>query len=528
MKRIFTTGLFLLIILHLSAQKIVLLDELNFHSDFEKFAFNDLEKSTSFDLLFAVNPSTTKKEKKSYQKQLTDFYSILEKKNVRKKKTKRAVRTILWQVRKHFLKEYKENALFHQVFKDGIYNCVTASAIYALTLEHFNIPYEIRELPTHTYIVVAPQTENIILESTDSLGSLYAIQQANFIRNIAKAKLIKETEISKNSVDNLYYKYMADEERTIDVKGLAGNLYYNESLQNLKEQSYLEALNLINKSLYLPPRPNAQYAKISAQLELASKANVENYQSLKYVFDLLEYKAYRSATENNIKYYNHQITKKYLIDDFDKNAYLERHDYLVSQLDTVQFLALYNEIQILHFKQLDYADYLREEVDTSMNYLNSAYQIAPNDLVIQNLIMEEITLILIDTRYEKRENRLNTYRKKFPFIEERSEVADISLKIAAHKVKRAFNTYNLEEGLQYLEIFKEKLEETKANKNAQNDAIGIAYASIYDYYLDKMDNETAKKWLEKGLRKAPKSSELLKLKASFDRYQKRLSGRRKN
>jgi hypothetical protein len=177
MKKILSLILFLAVLTTAFTQKTISFDELHFHSDFEEEAFKNLETSSNFDLIFAVNSNITKEKTNAYKKQLANFFQVLEKKKVRKKKLKKAAKIIFETTHEYFFKKYEEYAEFHQIFKDGTFNCVTASAIYALTLEHFDIPYEIRELPTHVYIVAAPKTEHIILESTDPIDGLYTIDK---------------------------------------------------------------------------------------------------------------------------------------------------------------------------------------------------------------------------------------------------------------------------------------------------------------------------------------------------------------
>jgi hypothetical protein len=520
MKKILSLILFLAVMTTAFAQKTISFDELHFHSNFEEVAFKNLETSSNFDLIFAVNSNITKEKTNAYKKQLANFFQVLEKKKVRKKKLKKAAKIIFETTHEYFFKKYEEYAEFHQIFKDGTFNCVTASAIYALTLEHFDIPYEIRELPTHVYIVAAPKTEHIILESTDPIDGLYTIDKTKYVKMLTKMKLISEAEIRQNSVDDLYEKYANEEEKVINFRELAGDLYYNASLQSLELEFYPKTLDLINKSLYLYDVPNAKYIKIAVQLQLADEANIEDYKSLKYVFDLLEYEEYQEVTSDNIESYNYQITKQYLIDDFDESAYWERHHYILRFINSKEFPELHEQIQLLHFKQMSYSNYLRGQKEASKNYVDSSYQIAPNDLTIQNVIAEQVIKGFQYASIQEVENNLDENIKKYPFLSERVEVLNLFFMLSSDKVSRAFLNDEETVGFAALNDFEKEFEKsTQVEDKTKEMAIGNAYGAIHSYYLRKMKSETAKEWLEKGLKKAPNSTELLRKKKLFDDYQ---------
>lgn len=54
---------------------------------------------------------------------------------------------------KKYLSQYKETVDPCDVFSTGVYNCVIATAIYAMAFEELQIPYQIKETPNHVYLI---------------------------------------------------------------------------------------------------------------------------------------------------------------------------------------------------------------------------------------------------------------------------------------------------------------------------------------------------------------------------------------
>ncbi|MCA5005607.1 hypothetical protein [Sphingobacterium bovistauri] len=88
-------------------------------------------------------------------------------------KPSKKLKTLFKNIHNTFLRIYDENANVYDMFENGKYNCVTASILYSYIFEYINIPYQIKEEPTHVYVVAYPSKHNIMIENYYSNGRCF-------------------------------------------------------------------------------------------------------------------------------------------------------------------------------------------------------------------------------------------------------------------------------------------------------------------------------------------------------------------
>lgn len=100
---------------------------------------------------------------------------------------------------------------FSKIFKNGNYNCVTATALYCYVFEKLDIPYKVKDLPTHVYLVAYPDLYNIKLEITVPREyGYYAPNEENIKRavdELISMRLITPDELNKKGYKNMYESY---------------------------------------------------------------------------------------------------------------------------------------------------------------------------------------------------------------------------------------------------------------------------------------------------------------------------------
>lgn len=95
---------------------------------------------------------------------------------------KRKIKIIYKKAHLKFLKKYDKKANFNKVFENGSYNCVSASALYALLFDEFGINYSIKEKPTHVYIIADTLGLQTTIETTLPTSGVFSYNQ-NFKNN---------------------------------------------------------------------------------------------------------------------------------------------------------------------------------------------------------------------------------------------------------------------------------------------------------------------------------------------------------
>ena len=151
---------------------------------------------------------------------------------------------LFYQTHKKFLKHYHATSSFSALFNAGQYNCLTATALYALLFDHFEINYQVVETNYHIFILAEVEGDSVLIESTDPLHGLVFDQQ-----EIKKRKLEYQKNIPTLSEEGKsIFQYSVQLYRSITLKELLGLLYYNEAVNAYNLSLYVVSSKLLSKA----------------------------------------------------------------------------------------------------------------------------------------------------------------------------------------------------------------------------------------------------------------------------------------
>ncbi len=517
--------LILSFLIQVSAQPSIDFSSLQFHSTFEREAFANVSKSGSDSaayeaLLLAVNSESNIAVLQNARKVIADLVAQIERRKIAGMNFKKASKIIFTVVHDQLLKRYDLHAQFADLFNGGIYNCATASALFAILLEHFNLPYAIIEMPEHVNILVDPGHENIVLESTDPQMGLKTLNKKEIVNALVQAKMVAEAEVAGKSPDEVYDLYFQESERQISLPQLAGVLYYNASLSKYEVEQDELALALIEKSLWLhPTKPREQFQRLLL-LHLTAKANYENPESFKPHFALLRYENEINREEifQILNWSLQEIARKYLIETANPEKYQAFYDYFLKSLDKEDDLS--KEIMYTHhYKKAHYWD-LRFDMKQSFAHCDSAYLLKPDNLDLQYNISRLVfrSLNNLIQQKDKFKTNLESYTTKYPFILNNPDIQLICLFQISSEVYDHFEDNNEVKGFETFRKMEQSIEAIVERNLYFDLAIGNAYGSISSYYVRSGDYQKAQEWLEKGFVLAPESEELKRKQEAMDEY----------
>lgn len=154
-------------------------------------------------------------------------------------------------VREEFLEKYKVHASLGETLESGTYDCLTATALYAATLERLHIRYDIMETNYHIFIMVYTTRGTVLLEATDPVNGL--VTGADEIHDHLTSYHLQQPTLPSNRVLN---NYSFEIFRSISNHGLIGLLHFNQSARAFNEGDYLRSAQLLHQaqSWYDTPR----------------------------------------------------------------------------------------------------------------------------------------------------------------------------------------------------------------------------------------------------------------------------------
>lgn len=143
-----------------------------------------------------------------------------------------------------FFRRFQEYASFRDLVSNGIYNCLTGSALIALLLDHHEIEYKVVETNYHVFLLVLNGT--ILLETTDADGF---IDDPDRIR--AQINKYQNLGAEKKLASKTYYEYPISQVNGVSNSGVLGLLHYNQSVKYYNEQNFDLAIAHLRHALLL-------------------------------------------------------------------------------------------------------------------------------------------------------------------------------------------------------------------------------------------------------------------------------------
>lgn len=185
-------------------------------------------------------------------RRLMSLLRKLEQKQQKSGNTAAFVNYLFDKVRLQFLREYTGYATFSETLASGTYNCLTGTAVCALLLEHFKIPYTIIETNYHIFVIATVAHDRILLETTDP--------DRGFVRGDdsieSRIREYRKALPTITSQDKSHYQYNADLYNEVSLDELTGLLYFNRAIVAYNNHDLPMAIDNLAKSVarYQSPR----------------------------------------------------------------------------------------------------------------------------------------------------------------------------------------------------------------------------------------------------------------------------------
>ncbi len=126
-----------------------------------------------------------------------------------------------------FLTTFNTSATLAQTVHSGIYNCLTATAIYAMLLEHFEFNYKVIETNYHIFLIVETSKGDVLLETTDGRNGCVTGKE-NISRQIES---YKNGSVVTASQHKIYFTYTQPIYNELTISNLEGLLHFNLAVQ---------------------------------------------------------------------------------------------------------------------------------------------------------------------------------------------------------------------------------------------------------------------------------------------------------
>jgi hypothetical protein len=483
--------------------------EVVFVSPFEQQLFFDLLENKQlswFDLFLCNDSIVTPAKAKEYETVFKGVTGQFSSDYYQQMNEKKKVQKIYSSVHDEMLGKYTPLVPFSSIFSTKEYHCVSSSMLYALVFEELKIPYEIRTIPGHVYLVAYPATSYIIVETTDPLHGTLIFDQAfkaNFIEYLRDSKLISKEEFYGNDVETLFKKYF-NQSKVIDHKGLASIQYQNQFFSCSEGLRYRAAMENQKKAWLLNPdtaNTYLLYFSLATDYAQLDKGELECARQL----GILSRFSGKGITSEDIIGEFAQITQKQLLYEGNDILYDSSYNVLNSNItDTI----LSGEISFLYNYERGRILCNNFEFENAIPYTLMAFELKPRNSDAKNNFMLALNnTIKTQSPVEKLE-LVNRIADEVPVLLEDNLFAQLRLSMYLMMMDISFYEKDAVRGEEYRKQF-ETIYPERNNKYLYIDSdISRAYGTASSYYFRLGRNDKTRAILEKGLEYAPDDFDL--------------------
>lgn len=495
-------------------------EELIFINQFEKESFeylNDNEENT-IRLLLSLSATTSEEDVKMLQQRLQSIVEQVKSKEMMKKTEIKTIRQIYTLIHDAFFKKYEENVFLTQTLKDGTFNCVTATAIYALVFNRLNIPIEIKETPTHVYLIAYPQTSKIVVETTmpaDGLLELTDSFKKDFVKLLKDNKLIDSEEFSSKSTNALFDKYYF-ENSSISLKQLAALQYYNMGVFLQEQKKLMEAISFLEKAYHLYSSNQIRALLLYNYAVYLDSQEVTSTKSLSMFFKILNHVEGTNKKEMLIYKFAKVIDASFSQDKQSKTDSLFQVFYRNTRNEDYKKEISY----IFHYEKVRNNYQYANKFNDLLISIDKCLEVYPNKKEIKEMtvyiVMNKITK---NAKLEQVEEDIEKYKEKYPFLMGNITFSSLQVEINAQLAAKYFQADKVILGEDYLEKVEKSLVE---NPDIQIREVIAAYAFAEGgaAYFRKNQIKKAKDTIKRGFKYAPDNQELKERLKIINQYDK--------
>ena len=483
----------------------------NFISDIEKDAIHAFEKdSLNYDFLkniCVIDSTLTIERLESYKEQLNRVIKSLPPKEAKVSREKKRVRKIYNIIHNRFFQKYDLKADFTNIFKNGSYNCVSATALYVYVFDQLDIPYYIKELPSHVFLIAYPKSLKIHLETT--VPGAYGFYSPNdseirkIVDELVEIKLISKLELQEKGYSKTYQNYFYGKE-FVDKKSLIGMQYFNKSITFLDDKDYKRAYAYISKSLKYYKSPMSKRLSVQLILMNLSELEIENEEELELVYNNLSLLKYKK--DIGIYGVKELIYKIYANNN---NDFIQK---AVLKLSNLKDQELKNFIQTELYDYLSRSEADKRNFDKAIKYSDILLSLNPENKrakeVLLHCIPSKINLMPIN---EKSVQELESYVLKYNFLIGDKRIDTMRAILFGQIAQANFFDRKPKEGLVYLSLFENIMDNQRENVQIPPLAISQLYLLIGRYYFGKSQFKSAIKYFQKGIDYTPENTDLKKM-----------------
>jgi len=258
-----------------------------FTSDFEKQTFQEYLSGKAVDevnLFLALNSSGNLSKVKEVQGKIYDLSNLLLHKRHKHTTELSFLYRVFNGIQTRQLVKYEKYSTFQSLMNGGTYDCLTATALYAIILKKMNYSLEVKETAAHSYLVVNVDGKKVLFESTDREDGFVSDYKAVKEKELKYARQTRPGDENFSGLSGQVSegKSIATYSQSINITQLAGLHYYNQAVVAYNNKNFKTTVNTLEKAYMLYPSKRIFTLLITSIHEVLRSPNITNKEIKRY------------------------------------------------------------------------------------------------------------------------------------------------------------------------------------------------------------------------------------------------------
>jgi len=428
--------------------------EVVFVSSFEQQVFAELLENNQpswFDIFICNDSLVTQAKANEYVKVIKEIAGRFKTDYYLQMNEKKKIQKIYAAIHEEMLGKYTPLVPFSSIFTSKEYHCVSSSMLYALVFDELNIPYQIRTIPGHVYLVAYPSSSYIVVETTDPLHGTLIFDQtfkAKYIEYLRDSKLISKEEYYHSSLDSLFNAHFY-KSNVIGQKGLASIQYINQFYSSFEDLHYRDALENQKKAWLLNPDTTNTYLLLLSLLTDYSQLDKAKPECARQLGVLTRFAGKGMNSDEVIGEFA-QITQKQLLYEGDTELYDSSYQIVISNISDT---SLNNEITFLYNYERGRILCSNLEFENAIPYTLIAYKLKPRNIDAKNNFILALTRSLETKSPEEQFYLVNRIADEVPVLLEDNLFAQLRLSMYLMMMDNSFYEKDAIMGEEYRKQF---------------------------------------------------------------------------
>ena len=433
------------------------------------------------------------------KEQIQNLITVLEDRRIRKKNADKAFEILEEEVSIRFLRQPGAFSHFHQLFTTGQYDRSTASALYALAMEYFELPYvlKVRDAEILLEATTPEDARAFALPHGDpwTAASSQRFQNAylEVLRSIGYLSPVEW----RRSPQALYDQYYIGGQKELNLRQMASFLFCRQALKAYNDQAWSTALDWLYQAERLQAWPVQDVIRRAVWLQLATQANSPE-ESLQHLWAIWQESPGSPWQRELLRHFSQTVSNQPKLSIWQIDS-----TYLTFQerfADHPGALGQLRELYYLHRARFHAQNNNPELV---MSYMDSLYTLRPQHTEVQDVLAGMLVWALQTEReFGPGLELIAKYERQYPFLASNALFQDRHLFYQAERIRYHFNADKAILGNRYLEEFQRHCRRINRPPSYVS-WLSTAHLAASDYYFRQKNYQQAFMLVEEARQQAP-------------------------